>query len=146
MLCIMFVIGLTVFPLLATGSSADPRISDGREGIGCFVPGECWDSVAFEIRQEARPQDCLAKCKDADNCKYFTFYEEDGFCLLLEECNDLSKESCGSSCVSGNTNCKELVCSQPGMSGQLPDIIFNNFSNLFKAHNTRANLSKFLSF
>ena len=42
--------------------------------IGCFVRGECKDSLYIDVQTVADPQACLDFCKTNLGCNYFTHY------------------------------------------------------------------------
>ena len=58
-------------------------VASGQDDIGCFVPGECVESVALTEMGAVLPSECLSACKEYEHegtgdfeCNYFTFYFE----------------------------------------------------------------------
>ncbi len=67
-------------------------VASGQDDIGCFVPGECVESVALTELDVVLPSECLSACKEYEHegtgdfeCNYFTFYFESnvGYTLFL---------------------------------------------------------------
>jgi len=81
--------------------------------IGCFVNGECQESISIGVSEESTPESCLNTCKSTANCEFFTHYQDDNICLLLLDCVNLSDSDC-TDCISGDVTCEELVCNEPG--------------------------------
>lgn len=81
--------------------------------IGCFVDGECLDSISVGVSQRETPNQCLTDCKEAETCHQFTFFRDDSVCVLFNDCTQLSDANC-EDCVSGDATCDSLVCNEPG--------------------------------
>ena len=88
-------------------------IDSSNKEIGCFVPGECQDSISIGVVQESTPEQCLDECKATDDCQYFSHYQDNAICILLLDCVELSDDNCVD-CISGDVNCDILVCDEPG--------------------------------
>lgn len=81
--------------------------------IGCFVDGECLDSISIGLTQQNTPNECLESCQETKTCHQFTFYADTSMCILFTDCVTLSDANCAD-CVSGDVTCEALVCNEPG--------------------------------
>ncbi len=106
----------------------------GQESIGCFVQGECTDSLY--LIETSTPQgelQCLEYCTGVEGSSHFTYKSGDEsvsmagdffgkkysysmlhlqYCLCLANCVELNTEECDS-CSSGDISCFEDECFLP---------------------------------
>ena len=77
----------------------------------CFQAGECRDSLYIEGELLSDEFSCLDLCNSDEQCNWFTFFPQLGFCQLFKECTTLDSEACPD-CLSGERNCvpPEPVC------------------------------------
>ena len=102
---------LTLTALLALNSGAS-----AESDIGCFVAGECLNSLYIGIAVRETDVDCLHFCKDTAGCQYWTHYDSDQACFAFVECKDLSVSTCSAEgdCVSGDVECEDAQCDLAG--------------------------------
>lgn len=84
--------------------------------IGCFVAGECLDSLYIAIAVRDTDADCLNFCKETAGCQYWTHYHSDKACFSFVECTNLSVATCQTlgDCISGDKECIEAQCDLAG--------------------------------
>ena len=92
--------------------------------IGCFVDGECLDSIAVGVSQQETADQCLSDCKEAETCHQFTFYRDDSVCVLFNDCSQLSDLNCDD-CISGDASCDSIYCNEPGT--EVANLICSSF-------------------
>lgn len=61
-----------------------------QDDIGCFIPGECKDSLLLSEVHADSSGECLQECKDYEfgddrDCEDFTYYEDSG--ASLKKCD-----------------------------------------------------------
>ena len=99
------------------------------DAIGCFLPGECLNSLFVNVTSTTFLQDCHDSCKEQEvrslpvyfhemlkcssftflkGCDHFTYYESSGTCFLFSNCNRYSAEDCQDDCISGDVGCQDL--------------------------------------
>ncbi len=52
----------------------------GQDVIGCFVEGECRNSLYLNATDTSTPRGCLAFCKATEQCDFFSHYAELSVC------------------------------------------------------------------
>ena len=57
-------------------------------------------------------EECYNFCKENEYCTYFTFHEADGYCVLSNDCIDVSTESCPTCQLGSMEDCTD--CVNPG--------------------------------
>ena len=58
------------------------------ENIGCYIEGDCSGGPLVAFSTEGNAVTCHVECQDTPDCRYWTFYQDDGTCLLYSEtCN-----------------------------------------------------------
>ncbi len=73
---------------------------------GCFEEGECTESLLLDqVDGVEDEQVCLDLCQENNDCEYFTYYADDGTCMILANCENFSTDTC-SNCYSGGKNCE----------------------------------------
>ena len=102
----------------------------GQIPIGCFVPGECTNSLYLaETSTPLGELQCLEYCAKVEGSNYFTYEAGDDsvsmagnffegkfsysmfhlqYCVCLVNCNELSASEC-SDCSSGDTSCECFI-------------------------------------
>ena len=55
------------------------------QDIGCYVEGDCSGGPLVGFSTEEDSIACHIVCLDTANCDYWSFYKEDGTCLLYSE-------------------------------------------------------------
>ena len=75
--------------------------------IGCFVEGECVDSLFLDFSETEDAQGCLEFCQNSLNCNHFTYYSDSNGCFSFLNCNALSESTCDD-CLSGESSCPDL--------------------------------------
>ena len=96
------------FLLLFSHARADQKYT-----VGCFVSGECVNSIVSGVAVANSVGECVNFCQSATSCEYFSFNPADNVCLVFDDCPELSNENCDS-CVSGNRGCPNEICGFPG--------------------------------
>ena len=83
----------------------------------CDIQGECIGDIVG-VTSENSVIDCLNVCsEDVQDCAWFTFNLESGYCGLQITCGFIDAESCPT-CISGESTCSPndfLSCELPGM-------------------------------
>ena len=85
----------------------------GQGDIGCFVPGECRDSITLGLFSSSSSVECLNQCKGTAGCRYFTHFEADDVCFAFQNCPTFAEGFC-SQCTSGEVGCSSFLCDLPG--------------------------------
>lgn len=85
-----------------------------ENGLTCFEPGQCLDSLMLDLGPSKSSSDCLHKCQDeVEGCEWFTYYKDSLQCISLTTCLNLTKEGC-TDCISGEKECPEPICNVNG--------------------------------
>jgi len=69
----------------------------------CNVRGEC-EGVNFHLEPDVEEQQCLELCEDSELCYYYSYSQDDHYCLLFTSCPSLTLMPCPS-CVTGQPGC-----------------------------------------
>ena len=80
------------------------------------ITGQCTDSFHLATSKTADEYECLQKCKDLADCKWFTFYRSLGLCESWKNCVTIDAEGC-EDCTLGQRECKfpkPPLCYVPG--------------------------------
>ncbi len=77
------------------------------------MPGECQQGYQLSSLGAASYAECQTDCQQTTDCNYFTFYEQNSFCKLLYNCTNVDESLC-SDCYTGQPDCSDTICSQPG--------------------------------
>ena len=86
------------------------------EGAGCFKQGLCEHTDLIGFGRGRLPNDCLELCQETADCISFTYFTDNGDCLMFEAGCDLIEDACPE-CVSGDRDCLPQVnCSLQGKS------------------------------
>ena len=82
--------------------------------LQCDLAETCTDGNLLKIVDAQNSKDCLAICKELENCGYFTFFNDfpAANCQLYENCYETS--SCDN-CISGEVSCHNFSCQLPGL-------------------------------
>ena len=99
---------LLCFTLLMLVGTLHAQSSDG---IGCFVPGECAQSLFIDYSEAEGPQACLEFCQETPDCSKFTFFADTSGCIAYANCPELSMVC--SDCISGDSTCPDLTTIAP---------------------------------
>ncbi len=86
-----------------------------QDTIGCFVEGECFQSLYIDEEATEDEFECLEFCQETDDCLYFTYFANSRACVALANC-DVFDQNCDD-CISGERSCEappDLVCNEPG--------------------------------
>ena len=62
------------------------------QGIGCYVEGDCSGGPLVGFSTEEDSVACHVVCLDTASCAYWTYYQDDGTCLLYSQICDLGNE------------------------------------------------------
>lgn len=99
---------LAIFPLIVGTTSAQ------NFTIGCFVSGECANSLVAGVSVVDSINECVDFCGSVEACRFYTYDAVDRICLALEECSLLTEETCAN-CVSGDSSCPNEICNFEGI-------------------------------
>lgn len=87
-----------------------PPVILAQSSIGCFVSGECRESLVVDsMVNSASPEDCLEFCDQTVDCNHFSHYDDANVCFAFANCVSFSNTSC-SDCISGDAGCSSLQC------------------------------------
>ena len=89
-------------------TSCEPSCVSGENecsSLACFVKGECLGTY-IGLGDAEDENACLVTCQDNELCQWFTFYEDNGYCIEYADCD--FNEGC-EDCVSGQRECEEKV-------------------------------------
>ena len=83
-------------------------------GQECNKRGQCTNAQISQLLTADNGLDCLKKCQNSDDCKWYTFQsnENDYNCELLRTCEQVDNQS---GCVSGQSTCPSEFCWKQGM-------------------------------
>ena len=101
--------------------------------LQCDVTETCTDGNLLKIVNVQNSKDCLAICKDLENCAYFTFFNDfpASNCQLYENCYKTS--SC-ENCISGEVSCPNFSCQLPGLCLVSSQSNVSNYTIFTKLH------------
>ena len=77
--------------------------------IGCYVDGECVNSVSVGFFTSNGTTSCYDFCQDTTGCNYFTNHPSIDLCFAFLDCVNFSNEEC-TDCTSGEAICPVLKC------------------------------------
>ena len=66
--------------------------SNCQDLIGCYIQGDCHGGPLVGFSTEQDSVACHVLCDDTASCDYWTFYTDDGTCLLYSETCDVGTE------------------------------------------------------
>ena len=69
----------------------------------CEIPKGCLDTSVGYATDAMDYTGCLMKCKESEECKWFTFHTDSSICILWEGCKEF-EEGC-TECISGEVTC-----------------------------------------
>ena len=103
----MFVKGaiLILCLILASGSV----IAD----LQCSIPGQCVNSDLIQSEAEDDQYSCHNQCKNNDECNWFTYIADQGFCEQFSNCFNITDATC-SSCITSEKDCDLYKCGIQG--------------------------------
>ena len=96
-----------IFYLFNLGLFVSLTEAQASNSIGCFVQGECANSLYVEYADSPDAQACLEFCRSILNCHQFTHYADSNGCFAFLNCNELSTNTCDD-CLSGDAVCPDL--------------------------------------
>ena len=79
------------------------------ERLQCSMMGQCVNSDLIYAENAKTRQDCHQKCKNNDDCYWFTYHASQKYCLLYANCGNITESGCDS-CVTGEKNCDLYNC------------------------------------
>ena len=90
-------------------------IVQGTLGQECNQYGQCTKAQISQLVTAKDGLDCLKKCQNSDDCKWFTYQsrEDDYNCELLRTCEQVENQC--SRCLSGQSLCPSEFCWIKGM-------------------------------
>ena len=91
------------------GAMFVPSLAQTQKNIGCYVDGECLNSVSVGFYSSNGTTSCYDFCKDTPGCNYFTNYPTESLCFAFLDCVNFSPENCAD-CTSGEVSCPALEC------------------------------------
>ena len=82
--------------------------------LQCDVAEICSDGNLLKIVDSPNSKECLAICKDLENCGFFSFLNDSptSNCQLFEDCDETSPCE---NCISGEVNCPNFSCQLSGL-------------------------------
>jgi hypothetical protein len=96
---------MTVRALLLLASAWLLVMAACEDAIGCFVAGECTESVFVGVNDGVTvPRDCAVFCRAIAGCAFFTHWASQSYCVAFTECSVFVNTSC-TTCVSGEAYC-----------------------------------------
>ncbi len=98
------------------------------ERLQCSMMGQCVNSnLIYEGNAKTR-QDCHQKCKNNDDCYWFTYHASQKYCLLYANCGNITESGCDS-CVTGEKNCDLYNCRIQGACLVIKPLIIELFGH-----------------
>ncbi len=94
--------------LLLAALAASVSVSAQEDSIGCFVQGQCQESIFLDQDLADDAYQCLSFCQATEDCSYFTYFTDTTACVAFLDCNTFD-QSCDN-CVSGQVDCEALQC------------------------------------
>ena len=79
--------------------------------IGCFIPGECTQSLFLDYSNAEDAQACLEFCQETAECSKFTYFSDTNGCNAYANCPEMSTEC--TDCISGDSTCPDITTPVP---------------------------------
>ena len=79
---------LSFFPLCGFLLLLVASLASTQSNIGCYIEGDCSGGPLVGFSNEMDSIACHVECQDTPDCRYWSYYQDDGTCLLYSEtCN-----------------------------------------------------------